>query len=269
MPEVKVGDINMYYEIHGKGEPLVFINGRNMCADLLYRHIPVFAKDYRVVVFDNRGVGKSDAPDVPYSLEMMANDLKGLLKAISIDKAHLAGYSMGARIAEEMALSYPEMVKSLLLVCPITWSADIPWLPAQIPDDEKKQWEALSREEQVWGFIRGVVSEEFIENNRDLTEKMARIILEGQGPQHAQKWHAHASETYDNYKRLPQIKAPTLILAGREDRTVPLDNINILKERLPKAELVVMDKMGHFMIWEGFEESNRIMLDFLRRHSKN
>ena len=120
MPKVGVGDINMYYEIHGEGEPLVFINGRNMCADLLYRHIPVFAKDYRVMVFDNRGTGKSDTPDVPYSLEMMADDLKGLLDVIGIEKAHLAGYSMGARIAEEMALSFPEKVNSIVLAGPIT-----------------------------------------------------------------------------------------------------------------------------------------------------
>lgn len=267
MPKVKVGDINIYYEIHGEGEPLVFINGRNMCADLLYRHIPVFAKEYQVVVFDNRGTGKSDAPDVPYSLEIMAKDLKGLLDVIDIEKAHFAGYSMGARIAEEMALSYPERVNSLILVCPITWSPDIPWVPAQIPEEEVKQWEALSLEEQVWVFVCRVVSEEFIENNREFAEKMVQIIMEGYGPPHAQKWHAHASETYDNYKRLPQIKAPTLIVAGSQDRTVPLDNINILKERLRGAELVVMDKMGHFMMWEGFKECNQIMLDFLKRHS--
>ena len=68
MPKVKVGDIDMYYEVHGKGEPLVFIDGRNMCHGLLYKHVPVFAKEYKVISVDNRGVGKSDKPDVHYSL---------------------------------------------------------------------------------------------------------------------------------------------------------------------------------------------------------
>jgi 3-oxoadipate enol-lactonase len=71
----------------------------------------------------------------------------------------------------------------------------------------------------------------------------------------------------DNYKRLPEIKAPTLIMAGSADKTVSLDNIHILKERLPGAELAVLDKVGHFFMWEAFDESNRIMLDFLKRHS--
>jgi 3-oxoadipate enol-lactonase len=265
MPKVKVDNISMYYEIHGKGEPLVFINGRNMCQDLLYRHVPVFAREYKLITFDNRGTGKSDAPDVPYSLEMMANDLAGLLDVIDIKKTHLAGYSMGARIAEEIAISCPERVLSLMLVCPITWSAELHNQPQPGTEEEQKRWEAMSLEERVWSFLQGVVSDEFIQKNHKLAEKMHKIIMEGYGPPHAQKWHAQASVSYDNYKRLPQIKAPTLIMAGGADKIVPLDNILILKERIRGAELAILDKMGHFMMWEGFEESNRVMLEFLKK----
>jgi pimeloyl-ACP methyl ester carboxylesterase len=267
LPKVKVGDLNIYYEMHGKGEPLVFINGRHMCAALLYRHIPVFAREYQVVVFDNRGTGKSDAPDAPYSLEMMANDLAGLLDAIGIEKAHFTGYSMGSRIAEEVALSYPERVNSLILACPVTWSAELHNQPEPAPIEEQMRWEALPPEERVRAFLSGVVSEEFIEKNHKLAEKMVKIIMEGYGPPQGQKWHAHASVSCDNYTRLPEIKAPTLIMAGSADKTVSLDNIHILKERLPGAELAVLDKVGHFFMWEAFDESNRIMLDFLKRHS--
>ncbi len=266
MPYVKVGDIKMYYEIHGKDEPLVFIDGRNMCHDLLYKHVPVFAQEYKVISYDNRGVGKSDKPDIPYTLEMMANDLAGLLDVIGINRTHIMGYSMGARIAQEMALSYPERVFSLMLVCPITWSVELHNQPELPTAEEKTRWVPPPPEEKARDFLAGVLSEEFINNNPELIEKLVKIIKKGYGPPHAQYWHAHASNTYDNYQRLPQIKAPTLIMAGREDRTVPLENILILKERLPGAEIVVMDKMGHFMMWEGFDESNRIMLDFLRRH---
>jgi pimeloyl-ACP methyl ester carboxylesterase len=266
MPRVKVGDINMYYEVHGKGEPLVFINGRNMCLDLLYRHVPVFAREYKVITFDNRGAGKSDAPDVPYSLEMMANDLAGLLDTIGIEKAHFAGYSMGARIAEEMGLSYPEKVISLILACPITWSADLHNQPEPAPVEEQVRWEALPLEERVRSFLSGVVSEGFIEKNRELAEKMVKIIMKGYGPPYGQKWHAYASVSCDNYRRLPEIKAPTLIMAGSADRTVTLDNIHILTEKMRGAEIAVLDKAGHFFMWEAFDESNRIMLDFLRRH---
>ena len=268
MPKAKVGDINIYYEIYGKGEPLVFIDGRNMCHGFLYKHVPVFAKEYKVISFDNRGVGKSDKPDVPYSLEMMANDLAGLLDVIGIEKAHFMGYSMGGRIAEEMALSYPERVISLVLVCPITWSAELHNQPEMPTAEERMSWVPWSPEEKARDLITGRLSEEFIKNNPKLIEKLVKISKKGFGPPHAQNWHAHASDTYDNYKRLPQIKAPTIIIAGSADRTVSLDNIRILKERLPSAELAIMDNMPHFMMWEGFDEFNRIMLDFLKRHSK-
>jgi pimeloyl-ACP methyl ester carboxylesterase len=256
----------MYYEIHGKGEPLVFVNGRHMCLDLLYRHVPVFAREYRVITLDNRGTGKSDAPDAPYSLEVMAQDLAGLLDAIGIDKAHFAGYSMGARIVEEMALSFPERVISLILACPITWSADLHNQPEPAPEEEQMRWEALPLEERVRSFLSGVVSEEFIGKNQELAEKMVKIIMEGYGPPQGQKGHAYASVSYDNYRRVPEIKAPTLIMAGSADKTISLDNIHILKERLQGAELAVLDKVGHFFMWEAFDESNRIMLEFLWRH---
>jgi pimeloyl-ACP methyl ester carboxylesterase len=266
MPKVKAGDISMYYEIHGEGEPLVFIDGRNMCHELLYKHVPVFAREYKVISYDNRGVGKSDKPQVPYSLEMMAKDLAGLLDAIGIKKAHFMGYSMGARIAEEMALSYPERVISLILVCPVTWSAELNnQLPLPTVEVRMRQVPPPP-EEKARGFLAGVLSEEFINNNRQLIEKLVKIIKNGYGPPHAQNWHAYASDTYDNYQRLPQINAPTLIIAGSGDRTASLDNIDILKERIPGSALTIMDKMPHFLMWEGFDDFNRVMLDFLRRH---
>jgi pimeloyl-ACP methyl ester carboxylesterase len=111
-----------------------------------------------------------------------------------------------------------------------------------------------------------VLSAEFLEKNPKLKEKLVKIISRGYGPPHAQFWHFHASRTSDNYARLPQIKAPTIIIAGSADRTVTPDNIRLLKARLPHAELVIMENMPHLLFIEGFDEFNRIMLEFLRRH---
>ena len=267
MPKVKVGDINIYYEIHGKGEPLVIIDGRNMCHNLLYKHVPVYAREYKVISYDNRGVGKSDKPDIPYSLEMMAHDCVGLLDVIGKAKAHFMGYSMGARIAEEIALSYPERIISLVLACPITWSAELHNQPQPPKAEDKIRWDALPEDERVRLWLAGVFTEDFFKNNTKLMKKLVKIIKKGYGPPYAQDWHAHASNTYDNYRRLSQIKAPTLIIAGGADSTVTLDNIRLLKEKMPDAELAIMEKMPHLLMWEGFDEFNRIMLDFLRRHS--
>ncbi|MFC1947939.1 alpha/beta fold hydrolase [Chloroflexota bacterium] len=268
MPYVKVGNLNMYYEIHGQGEPLVFINGWFMCLGLFYPLVPVYAQEYKVITFDNRGAGKSDAPEGPYSLEIMAQDLAGLLDVIGIEKAHFLGHSMGARIAEEMALSFPEKVHSIILAGPITYSSEISWAPQPATKEEIKLWEEQTLEEWAWKLLSDRVNGDFIPNNREMAENLVNIIIEGYGPPHARDGHTHASQSYDNFNRLPEIKAPTLILAGREDRTVPLENILMLKERLPGAELAVLDNVRHFMMWEAFDKSNRIILDFLERHSQ-
>ena len=267
MPYAKVGDINMYYEIHGQGESLVFINGWFMPLGLFYPLVPVFAQEYQVITFDNRGAGKSDAPQGPYSLEIMAKDLAALLDTIGIKKAHFLGHSMGARIAEEIALSFPEKVNSIILAGPITYSSEIGLQPGPVTKEDIHFWEDQPLEEWAWKLLGDRVNDDFIPNNRELAENLVRMILDSQGPMHARVGHTNASRLYDNFKRLSEIKIPTLILAGREDTTVPLENILILKERLPEAELAVLDNVKHFMILEALEESNRIILDFLSRHS--
>jgi pimeloyl-ACP methyl ester carboxylesterase len=99
MPTVKVGDINMYYEIHGQGEPLLLIMGLGSDLTGWMFQTPEFSKRYAVIAFDNRGVGRTDAPDMPYSVRMMADDAIGLMDVLGIDKAHILGLSMGGFIA--------------------------------------------------------------------------------------------------------------------------------------------------------------------------
>jgi hypothetical protein len=103
MPKVKVNDISMYYEVHGKGEPLVLINGAGASIETFYWLIPIYSRDYRLVLFDNRGVGQTDRPDMIYTTQLMADDLAGLLDAIGIDSAHMHVTSMGGMIAQEFA----------------------------------------------------------------------------------------------------------------------------------------------------------------------
>jgi 3-oxoadipate enol-lactonase len=268
MPKIKVGDINMSYEVHGKGEPLVFIDGNNMCHELLYRHVPVFAREFKVISYDNRGVGKSDKPDEPYSLELMAKDLAGLMDIIGVKKAHLMGYSMGGRIAEEMALNYPDKVISLVLVCPVTWSAELHNQPPVPKAEEAAEWYALPKLEQARGFIEHVFTSSFLQNNPELKKELIHKIAEGYGPPYAQFRHLYASRSCDNYARLQQIKAPAIIIGGSADKTVTPENIGFLKSKVPHAELVMMEDMPHFLFIEAFDEFNRIVLDFLKRYRK-
>ncbi|MBF8303235.1 MAG: Alpha/beta hydrolase, partial [Candidatus Dadabacteria bacterium] len=114
--KVEVNDINIYYEIHGEGEPLLLIEGLGYSSWMWFSQIPAFSREYKVIVFDNRGVGNTDKPDSEYTIETMADDAAGFLKALGLDSAHVLGVSMGGFIAQELALRYPDMVRSLVLV---------------------------------------------------------------------------------------------------------------------------------------------------------
>lgn len=116
MPYIKVNDINMYYEIHGDGEPLVLIVGLGTDISEWDGIIRWLAKKYKVLAFDNRGAGRTDKPDTHYSIDMMADDTTALMQTLGIQQADILGFSMWGRIALALALQYPKSVKKLVLV---------------------------------------------------------------------------------------------------------------------------------------------------------
>jgi pimeloyl-ACP methyl ester carboxylesterase len=265
MPKVKVGDINMYYEVHGRGEPLVMIPGFASGIGGFFMHVPVFSRNYRVVTVDNRGAGRSDAPDVPYTMEMMADDLAGLLDAIGTDSAHIWGSSMGGSIAQQFALRHPKKVKRLILACAscggphsvITTDSEIiaSFQPSELPPKEafRKKLPLL-------------VSQQYIDKNKNLITQIIDNWMNYPASPQGQARHTQATIANDTYEKLPEIRVPTLVIHGDADRVVPVENARILASRIPGAELAILKKMGHLFMFEAFNESNRIMLDFLRRH---
>jgi 3-oxoadipate enol-lactonase len=116
MPYVKVNDIQMYYEIQGEGEPLLLIVGLGTDISEWEGIIHWLAQTYKVLAFDNRGAGRTDKPDTPYSIEMMADDTAGIMQTLGIQQAHILGISMGGRIALALALRHAKSVKKLVLV---------------------------------------------------------------------------------------------------------------------------------------------------------
>src|SRR4030042_3292285 len=117
MPKAKVKDINLYYEVHGSGYPLILIRGLASNADHWYFQVPAFSPYYSVVVFDNRGIARSDIPDLPFTISTMADDTVGLMDSLGIPRAHILGISMGGMIAQKIALKYPQRVNGIILAC--------------------------------------------------------------------------------------------------------------------------------------------------------
>jgi pimeloyl-ACP methyl ester carboxylesterase len=262
MPKVKVGDINMYYELHGQGEPLVFIVGFGANISASFLDIPAFSDKYKIIVFDNRGAGRSDAPAIPYTMEMMADDLAGLLDTIDIYSAHIMGISMGGMISQEFALRHPESVKSLILACTYCGGPG----SSIITSSEMIQRMAdLPPKEGLMEIMRLCITQKYIDENPGLLEQIVEQMMKHPISPHGQMRQSEAVLGHNTYERLPKIKATTLVIHGDADRVIPVENANILASRIPGAEIVIFPNTGH-MLLEAGNEMNQITLDFLRRH---
>ncbi len=143
----------------------------------MFRHIPVFSHEYTVIGFDNRGVGRSEAPDIPYSIEMMADDLAGLLDAIGIDAAHINGISMGGMIAQHFGLRHPEKVKSLILAC-TSFGGTHNIAPDETTLQELAQFRSITdEEERIQRQLAIMVSQDFIDNNPEFIRQYFAVNI--------------------------------------------------------------------------------------------
>jgi len=269
MSIAKVGDINLYYEVHGKGEPLVLIMGYRASNVGWFLIQDKLAREHRVIIFDNRGTGRSDKPEIPYTTKMMAADVVGLLDVLGIGAANVFGHSMGGAIAQEFALNYPDRLNNLILggtscggskgVLPTTEAM------AFLLDPELAKMSAADR---IRAMVPWLWNKEFADNNPAAIERYIALASEYPTPPHASVSQQNAMMTHDTYDRLPDIKAPTLVIAGSKDRSVPSENSKLLASRIPNAEVAIIENAGHEYFDDSADKASKIILDFLRRHSK-
>ncbi len=190
MAYAQVGDIKLFYEVHGEGSPVVLIPGFGADTRLFSNVVPLLALRHRVIVLDPRGGGQSEKPTGDYTIEQMADDVAGLFGALELAHADVVGYSMGGKIALQLAADHPELVDHLVLAAtavrpPVT-----------------------HRFSQRW-FIMDVVSRIPILRKAD-----------GQ-PSYAFEAQRRTSQSFDGRQLLARVKAGTLIIRARRDRMVP------------------------------------------------
>lgn len=265
MPWARVGDISIYYEVSGHGEPLLLIMGLGGGSSLWWRQVECLSPDYRVITYDSRGVGRSDCPDVPYSVEMMTADARGLLDMLGVARAHVYGVSMGGMIAQELALRHPEMVASLVLGATTCGGARAVLPP---PDSLEQLFSITSLPPAEIARVSASVSFSagFISSHPATVRQWLRKGAESPPSAVGYRRQAEAVAHFQTYDRLPQISAPTLVLAGTADQLIPAENSRILASRIPQAELVLFEGAGHGYLWEAEEEANLVVRDFLGRH---
>jgi pimeloyl-ACP methyl ester carboxylesterase len=219
------------------------------------------------VVLDNRGTGRSDKPDIPYTAKMMAADVAGLLDVLGINAANIFGISMGGMVAQEFALSYPGRVKNLVLGATSCGGTNsVPVTAETITFLFNPARAKLSEEERARDIIPWLWNQGFVDNNPEAIERFIATMVEYPTPPHALTCQGNALMTFDSYDRLQDIKAPTLVISADEDRIIPAGNSKVLAGKIPGAELAMIANAGHGFITDSTAEASRIVLDFLQRH---
>jgi len=265
MPKVKVNDIQVYYEVQGKGFPLLMIMG--IAANLDWwepRMIQELSKKFKVVMFDNRGAGRTDISDRKYTIRLFADDTAGLMDALGISRAHIIGGSMGGMIAQELVLNYPEKVEKLVLCSTYCGGTKAVQPSGKVQELLSADTSAFSPEEIIRMTIPILFTEDFTKKNSDIVEDSIQRMLKAPISNEAFMRQLNAITEFDTYDRLSQIRAPTLILHGKKDILVPPENGSILAKAIPNAKLVYFKNSAHGLI-EEMEKMIPILLDFLTK----
>ena len=212
---------------------------------------------------DNRGVGRTDKPDMEYSTDLFADDIAALLKTLDIDRTHIFGISVGGMIAQKVALNYPEMVDRLVLGCTMPNFFHLP--PATEDSERLQTTQLVPPEESVDIMMHLFLSEKFFTASPDLTAELKEVMLtekleQGEEPFLLQLGAAMGHDTLDQVK---SIAAPTLVIAGDLDPMAPIENARFLAEQIPDSTLVEFPGVRHAFWVEKFEESSKIITDFL------
>ncbi len=264
----EVQGVNLYYEVRGTGEDVVLISGLGGNAELWTRQAQVLSESHIVVLFDNRGAGRSDAPEGPYTVQMMAADTALLLDTLDIPAAHIVGASMGGMIAQEVALQYPDKALSLTLIT--TQCGGSHAIGAAEENATALQELAtldMTPQERARGWLPYTLSQNFREANQDLVEEYVKVT--GQYPCTTEGLRAQwaALMGYDSWEHLPDIVAPTLILQGSQDKLVPPENADVLGVHIPDSRVVIIDGAGHSLAFEAADRVNELLLEFFAENA--
>jgi pimeloyl-ACP methyl ester carboxylesterase len=260
MPVAQVNGIKVNYQVTGQGYPMVLIMGLGAALNAWKIQVDYFKRYFRVIVFDNRGVGKSDKPEGIYIPRVMAEDTAGLMEYLGIDKAHILGFSMGGAIAQEIAINFPEKVNRLILSSTFACNdkGSNGGTPEEVALDRFPIREFMPRQlnlvfnnksRRIF-YIPIVWLQSLFMQNKDIRGLQSQI---------------EGLRTHNTLDRLSKIKCPTLVITGTKDQVVKPGSSDTLARMIPDAKLVKLENGSHMVCTEMADEYNNLILRFLKQ----
>jgi 3-oxoadipate enol-lactonase len=264
MPFSKVNGINIYYEIHGEGESVIFGNGVFQNTSGWVHQLPIFSKEYQVILYDMRGQGLSDKPEDSYSFDLHAEDQKALLENLGISKVHHVGISYGAELGLVFALKYPDTLKSLVVCSAVSFVGPLLKKMVQL-------WRYACALEDPEMFYYATLplnfSETFLREQTAVLEQAKARYVELDFPPLVRLIDAFLMLNITD--QLSLIKTPTCVIAGEKDILKPANPYSrLINDSVPNSEMVIIRDSGHAIIFDKPEEFNSVVLGFLHKQSQ-
>jgi len=260
--KVKANGISINYQVKGKGANLVLVHGAGDNLNMWYHQVPVFSKSYRVITYDVRGSGKTERPEGEYSIALLAEDAYQLMKAIGVKEAYFLGYSMGGRIALELALNHPELIKALILA-----NSSVVLTPPSAESLERRRTilELLGKGDMkafAEMMTAGAFSPGLKSRNPAEFKKYMKVKLQNhpQGIARIMQLLGAPASPPD----LSKVRCPVLLIVGEHDLYMGVEQGKRGHEAMTGSKMVLLPT-GHAAAIEAPEKFNSAVLEFLSR----
>lgn len=274
MPSAKIGDIDIYYEEQGQGEPVLLAPPSWWPSDTWkVSVVPFLSKHYRTIIFDCRGTGYSSKPDHGYNIEQFAKDCAGLLGYLKVSRCHAAGFALGGQIAQALAIQRPDLVATLTIAAAGAGTKATDGGPRVIRNTDEEE----IREHGFERFIRGHVENThmafnatFYDAHPEVVKALSDALWRRQTSPEQHRYHYEARRTWDTLGNAAKVKVSTLILCGAQDDvnrggSTPVGTARKLAELVPGSELALVPNVKHMTFWDG-DGALIALQDFLQRH---
>jgi pimeloyl-ACP methyl ester carboxylesterase len=277
MPKANLGDLEIYYEEQGGGEPVLLAPPSWWpCDTWKVGVVPALSRRYWTIIFDPRGTGYSSKPDHGYTIEQFAKDSLALLRHLGIRRCHAVGFALGGQIVQALAIEQPEIVASLTLAGVGAGMKSTAGGARGASGDEERE----IREQGFERFIRGHIENthmafgtDFYRAHPEIVAALSQALWERQTSPEQFGYHSAARRTWDTLGDAGKIRVPTLVLCGAADDvnrggSTPVGTARRLAELVPAAELILLPDVKHMTFWDGTGALTALQ-DFLVRHPIN
>ena len=274
MPKANLGDIEIYYEERGQGEPILLAPASWWPSDTWnVGVVPFLSKRFRTIIFDCRGTGRSSKLENGYTVEQFARDCIDLLAYLDIPRCHAVGFALGGQIVQAMAIARPDLVATLTIAASGSGAKTLSGGPRNVSADTEREIRDVGFERYIRAYVENdtmAFNSKFYRQHGDVVMALADAVWSGQSTVEVFRRHEDARLTWDTLSKGVEVRVPSLILCGADDDvsrrgSTPVGTAKRLAEATPGCELFLIPNVKHMTFWDGSGGLSALQ-DFLLRH---